>query len=274
MMTLAQASAYFDRTPVLDPNTSELLFYGQVEPFEDSKRDASSAFRRVLSVAPGTTMPTHRTLAIFGQTWLLGFGEVDGIEEMHRTKYVIAPAPRRLKCSTLSQYLAGQHAREVIAAPYWSKDLKQLEVSSEQPQMHEVYLPAAVDSYSVLWDAQEAFLVGSCRPTAAGLMSAFSLKLTHLRESATLLTRRYSHSAGEFLVSGATEVPSLRVRWQSLFEYGSEADAKHRPGDVSLVLPDEPLADTSSRISAANQDYQVLSVDRIGGAQVAHVRRA
>lgn len=273
MMTLAEASSYFDRTQVLDAVTSLPLFMAQVDPFEDSHRDAYSAYRRTMSVAPGTVIPDHRTVHLLGSDWIVGEGESDGMQELHRQKYVISPAPASLKVSTLAQYLEGTFTKTVLAAPYWTKDAKQAGLSSEQPQMYDVFVPSAVPPQVIIWDELAAYLTVSVRPMPSGFTSAFSLKLDRAVETVAITTRRYDPVAGDYTVMASPTSSALRVRWQSLFEYDSQMEARYQDGDLSVVLPDLPAVDTSALIEFPDTVYQVLSVDRIGGAQVAHCRR-
>lgn len=274
MMTLAQASSYFDHTEVTDPYTGSLLFRGQVEPFEDAKRDAYSAYRRVLSVAPTATIPAHRTVDLLGERWIVGQGEPDGMQELHRRKYVLSPVTAELNVSSLSQYLAGVTAYKLWAAPYWVKDAKQESLSSEMPHTFDVFLPSPVAARMVLWNASGAYLTLSQRPMPSGFFSAFSLQLDHAPEVAALVTRVYDPVAGAYVVANPAGVPvkALRVRWQNLFEQSSEADRKYEDGDVSVVLPTGTVAGPGSVVKFAERSYQVLATDIFGGAVVAHAR--
>lgn len=274
MLTLAQASSYFDRIEVTDPFTGALLFKGQVEPFEDSKRDAYSAYRRVLSVAPDVAMPVHSTVNLMGQTWLVGAGEVDGMQQLHRRKFVLSPVTAQLEVSTLGQYLQGVSSRALHAAPYWNKDVKQVDVSSQQPQTYDVFLPSEVAARSILWDDEQAFLVLSPRPMPSGFTAAYSLRLDHAMESATLVSRTFNPVAGALVDGPTTSVPCLRVRWQSLFDYDAQTDERYKEGDVTLVMPAGCGVTTASKLTVGGLKYQVLAVDTMVDALAVHGRRA
>lgn len=273
MMSLAAASSYFDRTEVTDPFTGSLLCLAQIDPFDDSKRDAFSAYRRLLSTAPSVQIPEHRSIRALGQVWLVGEGEPDGLEDLHRRKYVIAPAKARLQVANLAGYLAGQASQEVYAAPYWNRDAKQMETSSAPVQLFDVFTPVAVGAQKVLWSTDAAYLTLSPRPAASGLASAFALKLDHRAEAGLVVTQAYSPAAGALTVTATTPVQLLRVRWQSLFEYDAQDDVKHANGDVSIVLPPGTAVDTASRIQAGGHVYQVVSSSVIAGTVVAHARK-
>lgn len=272
-MTIAQASSFFDRTDALDPYSGALLFRCQIDPFEDTKRDAYSAYRRVMSVAPDVVLPVHRTVRIFGNVWILGEEESDGWSQVHRRKVVISRGTSQLKVSTLSMFLAGTHTKQLWAAPYWNKDAKQIDTSSEQPQMFDVFLPEAVTPRKVLWNDSEAYLTLSSRPLASGLNSAFSLKLDTRPEAVNLINRVFSRSAGEYTSSVSHSIPALRVRWQSLFEYDAETDQRYRPGDFSLVVPATATVDTSTLVEfSSGQRATVIATDTLSGEKVAHCR--
>lgn len=107
MLKLSAAASYFDRTPVVDAYTGAVICYGQVDPYDESKRDAGAAYRRVLSVAPGQVLPAHGAVSVLGMTWLVGRRERDGLQELHRDKYVLQPVDTQFNVATLTGYLSG-----------------------------------------------------------------------------------------------------------------------------------------------------------------------
>lgn len=276
MMTLAQASSYFDRTPVTDPYTGSLLFHAQVEPFEDSKRDAYSAYRRVLSTAPSVSIPAHRVVDLLGQRWIVGQDEPDGMQQLHRRNYVLSPVDAELAVSSMNQFVAGVSAYKLFASVHWLKDLKQESVSSEHPQSFEVFLPSMVTPRQILWGASGAYLVLSPRMMPSGFVAALCLKLESSVEKASLVTRVYDPVAGKYTVANpvGTQVNALRVRWQNLYEHRSESDRKYENGDVSVVLAAGTVVAPGAKLRFSDRTYQVLGTDNFGGAVVAHARGA
>lgn len=274
MLTLAGASAYFDRTAARDPDTNALLFNCQVDAFDDSKRDAGGAYRRILSVAPGTQMPVGGAVRIRGQVWLVGALEKDGLEEEHRDKYVLQTAPVKHSVSRLSGYLSATVASSQWGSAEWQKDGKEVEVSSKHVQQYFLYFANSADvrEYDVIWWGVSAYLALSVHPQASGFLVAPCVKLEYAAADATLNTRVYDPVLGEFASSVPTTVRALRVRWQSLFLYGSEADAHYTPGDCTLVLPYATPVATKDTITLAGTTWHVVSVETLGGATVVHGR--
>jgi hypothetical protein len=274
MMTLAQASSYFDKTPVTDPYTGSVLFYAQIEPFDDAKRDAYTAYRRTMSVAPGTVIPAHKTLRLLGGDWMVGTPQSDGLATAHRQKYVVSEVLDTLKVSSLGEFLAGTAPRQTMASPYWAKDEAQIGTSSDRPQLFDIVLPSEVGPSSVLWSTTSAFLSLSAQRGPTGLFSSNCLKLTAPKETCTLVKRVFSPATGGFTETPQAPFQALRVRWQSLFEYLSQSTERYQEGDVSLVVPDTADVATADLLQLGIQRYSNLGVRALSGAKVVHCRRA
>lgn len=277
MMTLAQVSSYFDRAPALDAYSGAQLFLCQVGPYDDSKRDAGAAYRRVLSVAPGTPIPGHRCISVHGQTWIVGAKEVDGLEEAHRDKYVLQSGAERTRVSRLGSFLAGTSEHTVCASFEWLKDAAEQDISSKVPQHYQVYLPLGTDArpQDVLWSQGVAFLVLAPRWQPSGFTIAHCLQLEQtLPEPAILEGRTYDPVAGAYTSGAAVSVPALRARWQNLFRYDTQADARFQEGDCSVAVPDSASVSTATRVTLAGQTWKVLAVDRMAGVKVLHARPA
>ena len=66
----------------------------------------------------------------------------------------------------------------------------------------------------------------------------------------------------------------LKVRWQDLFLYGSQASNHYQEGDCSLVLPSDTVVATKDTVTLSGSTWNIVSVGRLGGAVVAHGRPA
>lgn len=274
-MKLSEAASFFDRVEIRDSATLKTLFKGQIDPYDDSKRDANAAYRRILSVRPGTAIPVSRSVYFFDAHWLIGTAETDGLDEQHRTKYVAQRAYVQLKVSRLSGFLSGAVVVTLRASPQWVKDAGQEEVSSFTPQKFDIFLPAGADVrvQDILWEAGVAYLVLAPHEGASGFLVAHALKLDSvLPVAATLTTRSYNAVTGGYSNSVATAINALPVRWQSLFVYGSQASERYQEGDVALVLPAGTVASTQTLLTVSGVTYQALTVLNLSGAVVLHGR--
>lgn len=274
MMTLDKASAYFDRTPALHPDNATVLFLCQVDPYDDSKRDAGAAYRRVLSVAAGTVIPSDRAVRIHGVVHLIGTREVDGWEDIHREKYTLQAA-EQLTVRTASEHLAQSAGTYVWGGLEWIKDGKEVNSSSNVSSQLNCYLAdgTQVSVPSFVSDGTRTYIARTIREVASG----FTVVLVESMESglvtADVTTRTYDPVAGGYTNASTQQVPCQIVRWQTLFEYRSEASPKFRPGDDTAILPAGTALGTDSSIVADGITYQVIDTYTAAGARIAHVRR-
>ncbi|MBT2326745.1 hypothetical protein J7E62_31010 [Variovorax paradoxus] len=278
MMSLAAASAYFDRTEVFDAYSGELLFLAQIDPYDDSKRDAMVAYRRVLSVAPGVVIPTHRCIHVFGAVYAVaGEPSIDGLNEAHRVKYVLQTADGQLSVGTITQFLDSDPAATVYAFASWAKDAKQEEESSDVANVFEVILPLGteVKPKQVLWRAGIAYIATSVRRLPSDFVGVTAVRLDQVEPlEATIQSRTFNPATGGYTLGAAAYPYALRVRWQSLFSYDAQLEARHQEGDFTLALPDETVVDTSSKITFSDMNLRVLAVNPLEGGIAVHVRRA
>lgn len=275
MMKLVDASSYFDRTWALDPDTGAELFQCQVDPFDDSKRESGTAYRRILSVRPGTSVP--HSIRLFGQVWLLGTREVDGVQEMHREKYVMQPAQAKATLYRLAGFLSTSPTTSSWAAVEWEKDAKEAATSSNLPPMFRAILPTDCDVRvrDVIVFQGDAYLVLTQHPEPSGFTAAECLKLeVSTPQTLTLGARVYIPTVGAYGALGNSTVQALPVRWQSMFSYGSQTDARFHDGDFSLVVPPSAAVTTATALTLAGKSFTVLSVDDISGCKVLHARPA
>jgi len=273
-MKLSDAASYFDRTPVFDATTGSHLFYGQVDPYDDSKRDAGGAYRRILSVRPGTAIPASRVVRVFGIPFIVGAEEIDGLAEQHRVKYVIQRADGYYAVSRLSAFLSGTTSSNTWADPQWLKDAKELSVSSRMPQMYNVMLPLAADIRvnDVLWLGTARYFVLASRALPSGMKQAECLLLEDPVATATLTPRTYDPVAGAYSTSAPTSIACLKVRWQSLYQYATQDDARYQEGDTSLVVPLATVVANKDSIDLGGATWRILSVDVIADTKVLHAR--
>jgi hypothetical protein len=278
MMTLAAASAYFDRTEVFDGYTGASLFFAQIDPYDDSKRDAMVAYRRVLSVAPGVSIPDHRCIRVFGAVYIVaGEPSIDGLSEAHRVKYVLQSADGHFKVGSISQFLASTPAATVYGFASWVKDAKQEGESSDVANVFEVILPlgTAVKPQQMLWQDGVAYIAISVRRLPSDYVGITAVRLDQIEPiAATIQSRVYNPAAGAYTLGSAEIAQGLRVRWQSLFRYDAQLEERHQEGDFTLALPEATPVNSSSKISFGGATYGVLAVNPIEGAVTVHVRRA
>jgi len=273
-MTLATASAHFDKTLVLDPDTNETLFRAQVNPFDDSRRDSGPAYRRTLSVAASVTIPTSRVVKIHGGIWILGTEEADGFEEVHRRKFVMQQADSKFAISRLADYVVGTVSTSSWGVMEWFKDEKQLSESARIAPMYTAYFPTSTDlqELDVIWFGANKYLVEDPHRTPSGILSARCTKLEFAPANSTVYTRTYDPAQGKYTASAPATVTCLRVRWQSMYYYNSQSTVNYQDGDCTLVFPAGTTIATKDTVSLLGRTWNVMAVSSLAGAVVVHAR--
>ncbi len=274
-MNLADASRYFDRTEVFDPDTGRCLFKAQMKNYDDSHRDNASAYRRVMSVAPGTPMPAARSIRMLGDTWLVGDRQRDGQANAHRDKFVVQRTPAQGSVYSLAGFLAGTRKALAWMDMLWLADRKELEVSSDVPQQYLAYYPETLDvmQHDVVVHQGKAIVVQSAAHTGSGISEARGLLQATVAPTNVIVNKRtFVPSTGRYTTNPTVTVQGLLMRWQELYRYEAQSDERYQEGDRSLVLPAATAINNSDTVTAGGRNWSVTGVQPISGCAVAHLR--
>lgn len=274
-MELVDVATFFDRVPALDPVTGYTLFNCQLLAYDESKRDAFTAYRRIMATNPNVTLPVDRVVELHGVSWLVGDGQTDGWEQAHRRKYVLhQAAPAKASVYRLAAWLTGTPSSTPFGDLQWVKDTKELEVSSRAPQKFVAIFASTVDlrEYDVVVFAGRAVLVTSVMRSASGYAEGTgNLQETPL-VSVTLGQRVYNPATGGYTAGASTTVNAMKVRWQELYAYEDQLAERYQEGDCTWVLPAASTVTTATELTHAAEKYTALAVRQVAGCKAVHAR--
>ena len=274
-MELVDVSNFFDRTPAKDPDTGAELFRCQLLAYDESKRDAYTAYRRILSTSPTVTPPAGRVVNIHGTNWLVGASATDGWDVEHRRKYVIHAAQGQVRIHRLDGFLAGTPASTVWGDLQWVVDKKELEVSSRVPQRFAAILPETADVRvnDVLTLGDVTLLVTSKAQRVSGFLEADGMA-QWMSQPATVAvhSRAYSPAAGTYTTQATDSVPAMKVRWQEMYAYDDQLAERYQEGDSTWVLPGSTQVTTSSELVHGQDRYTLLAIQPSDGCKFVHAR--
>lgn len=273
-MRLFDAARYFDSVLCKDAYTDAVLCVGQFEAYDDSKRDAYGAERRILSLSPDQELPTRLALRTQIGAWLLGKGQADVFRGTTiRIKYVTQRADHMAAILAPDQLLAGEAGLPVCVSIIWLKDVKQQEVSSAPPSLCEIFLAAnerVVPGQFILSEG-ELYCVHSTHTSEAGFFVAEAERLEQLPAQGQLRSIELDPVLDTETVV-TTELPMLLARWQLLFVNTAESALKAAPTDKVIMLPGGSGAKAGDRIDLSGFSYRVAAKDVRPGCDVLHVR--
>lgn len=279
-MRLADAARYFDKTPCADAFAPGTVFFGQLDVFDDSKRDGATVVRRVLSVAPSVALPARRVLTIDGAQWLVGQNQDDYFAGAPiRRKYVLQRADGLASIRTVGQAILGAGGTDSYGAKLWVKDMKEIEVSSKLSGFFNIYLPSpeVLSAGAVIALGGRLHMVRNTLKSSGGFLVAEGDEL----DAAAVAAGTYHGVTGynpttDVVTAGNTAVTFLRTRYQDDYEYANEAEPKFVVGDVKAYVRKAQVATAKAKdkVDLLGFSWRVLSVSDEGDCWGLHLQRA
>lgn len=278
-MDIAGAAAYFDEVTCADAFTPATTFLGQLDLFDDSRRDGLTVLRRILSVAPSVSIPARRVLTIAGEQWIVGIHEDDSFRgSVVRQKYVVQRAHGACTIQTIAQLLSTGGTAS-YAGKIWIKDAKELEVDSNLNGFYNIYLPSTetVAAGDVISVSGRVHIVRNKLLSAAGFLVAESDELpAGCVVSSTYKVRTYAPSTDTWTLGSGLVSNALQMRFQSDYAYPSESAPKFEAGDTRLFVRKAVVAaaKVNDIVTLPDGTWAVRGVSDEGACHGLHLRRA
>lgn len=279
-MKLADAARFFDRLVCADAYDPASTFLGQLDLFDDSRRDGTTVTRRVLSTAPDTVMPARGVITAQGATWLVGQDQPDTFgDRVIRRKFILHDAQALAVRRTPGQLLTGAAGVSAYAARSWIKAQKEIEISSRLFNLYHVFFTAS-ESVAVgsviemmgvrhfvrnIFAADSGLQVAQCDELPAGCVQA-----------GTYRSQLASYNPVTDVMTGTDiALNVLKVRWQVDFDYDNQAAETYSRGDAQIFVAKSAVtAQAGDRVTLADGAWLIEGVDDTGDAWSCHVRHA
>jgi len=130
-MQLAKVASYFDTVIASDQYHLPNRIRGQLDLYDDSKREGSTVLRRVFSCTAQTCIPPRRTIAFANKVWLVGNNHPDMFcNGIIREKYVLQEAKFCTRIQTAADVLTDK-GYPLWCDRSWIADVKELSGTSE-----------------------------------------------------------------------------------------------------------------------------------------------
>lgn len=276
MMTLREVSRYFDRVPCYDPLTGDELFRGQFINYDGSRRDAFTAYRRVLSVDPDVPIPPARCIRALGKVWVMGIDSVDGQYQAHRRKFVLQPAHGEAQVWSLAGYLDSVAPVQTWGSIEWLIDRSEEGESSEKPAYHVAVLPQHVvmQPTDVVKVGGRILLAQAVSLAPSGFIEARGFLQADAASLVTIQRKTFVPGTGGYAAASQSRVPALRLRWQELFRYESQTDLRYQEGDDVFALPLSANMQMECELHYQGRRFLPLALREISGVCAVHARPA
>ncbi len=247
-MNLSTAARFFDKTVCTDAYNPTTTFLGQLDLYDDSKRDGTTVERRILSTGPDIVIPTRRTLTIEGVTWIVGQKNIDSFQgKTIRNKYVIHQTSTLGMARTPKQLLSSG-GLPLYASAVWLKDIKDVEASSKIYSFMNTYF--AVGENVVVGDiltlGTDNYRLRNVYTSAAGVQIGEASTMPKDAIQSINYTSKngqaYNAASDSYGAGVSTVFNTLWERFQDAYSYESAASPKYTPGDIVMVVAKSDVA--------------------------------
>ena len=248
-MRLADAAAHFDNTLCADAFAPTTQFYGQLDLYDDSRRDGSTVVRRILSVAPSVAIPARRALTIDGEQWLVGGFQADSFAgSAVRHKYVLHRADGAATIQSVAQALS-TGGTPTYGAKLWVKDFKEVDVSSKLFAFVNIYLPTpetVVEGQLIALGGRLHF-VRNTFVSAAGFLVAESDELaSDALTTGSYAVATYAPATDTNTLAAGVAVNVLQTRYQDDYRYQNQVEPRFKEGDIKAFVTKAAIATAKS----------------------------
>lgn len=279
-MRLSRAATFFDHLVARDAYSGNYAFNCQLGLYDESRRDAVGAQRRVISMAPHlvASVPVRRTVELQDVGRFI-LGELVNTDTYAggplRASLVAHAAPEAIHYGTPGQVIS-QTGATLYAGLAWAKDWKEGEISSRVHAYYDVFVarrePLGEGVYFLLDD--EHYRVRSSYVSEMGFRVlesdalGMALKAIVIHQSGTYDPIADTHTAAPASGNG------LFFHYQANFRYFQQITDDYERGDAVAIVPKSTFAavSRSSKVEVGGALYSILAVSSESDCWHLHLR--
>lgn len=277
-MKLKSAARYYDDTPVYDGYTGAYLWKCQFSSFNDANAVGSTSTRRILSIAPGLTLPSRRVVKIFEDRWLVGDGNPDSWKgEQIRQSFNMKKATALVNVLTPAQACLGQTGTQSYTQAIYFKDtVNSLNNGDYDPFWNYFFAPAteSVGKGSYIRDGSRLLRVRSSYIPLEDLRIAQSDEVDVGPITAVFGTGAYDPLTDSYTSTPVTTTV-LMMDFTKAYAYLTQASDSVQKGDMNAVVAASVLTpEPGQTVLIDSVTWRVLSRNVEGNSWLLHLRRA
>lgn len=275
MPELFDVANHFDDITVTDSYTGAFAFKGQFSTFEETAINGSTERKRSLSVAPSTVIPTRRVVSIFGENWIIGNGNTDGIyDRAIRKGYYLKRADELAIVRSPAQFLNATAGTSMYVNRMYLKDTVNGVTDSQYDPFWEVYTGSQESTPKGYFVSVSGLTL---RVRSAHMeLSGFNLAQSDELDQGNLVSltipvaQVYDPVSDSYSGTTAT-VSAIILDAYKLYKYATIADPRVNSGDLTaIVLASVPVG---QNVTLSGQKWKVASVQAELDAWALHLVR-
>ena len=288
-MNLKMVARYFNDVKYYDAYSNLCLGKGQLDLFDDTRRDGLTVLRRIFEVAPCGLMPDDGVITFHDTQWLVGAKHPDSFKgDVIREKYVLHKAEGLAQVYTFTEIL-GEHdyvvrppnplpptdpefGFEAYASRVWTKASAEIEESSDKFNQLQVFFSRSEELKEnlIIRLSGHLHIVMVVYDTAAGhrVANVEELDATGVEEATYKTTVMDPVTEAKTTVN--TAIPYLALRWQSAYEYFSQMSQTFKRGDMQIVTDTQLVNGDDLELQGVT--WKVLASVPFAGEYLNHMR--
>lgn len=276
-MKFSSVSKVFDTIETFDAYSGRYLFKSQPGSFETSNPEGSVARRRVLSVAPGLTMPARRVIRLLNELWIVGAGSSDGMFGRNvRDSYWMRKATDFATVRTPGQAALNAGGFTAYCMREYLKDTVDASTTADYYAQYETHFAISelVTSGGYIVTPTKLFRVRAARDDVAGFLMASTDDVgLEALVTATFTTSSYTPST-DTNTTISTAVPALLINRARLFRLETQSDARYLAGDHTLLVAKSSITpEPGQEITVDSRKWRIEQVTTEQDAWSLHIRR-
>lgn len=278
MPELHDVANAFDDISVTEAYTGAYLFKAQFSTFNGASPDGSVSQRRVISVAPGITMPARGVITALEETCLVGFGTVDGIfDRAIRQSFWTKRVTDILKKVTPGEAALGSTGVTVLGHKTYLKDTVNTGTNADYDPFWEIYFSPSEnvvkgDFFKV---GTTYYRVRSSHLDISGFTNAASDELdSGARVSITFTETGAYNPVTDTFNAASTAIYGMFFDRYKLYERLTAADRANMAGDMTAVVAKSSITPVVGRTcTVESRTWTILNITAISDAWEIHLRR-
>lgn len=276
-MKLTQAASFFDKTLCVDVYNPLVSFLGQLDLFDDSKKDNIGALRRVLSASPSQVIPARRTITFSNEIWLVGRPNTDEFQgSAIRAKYDLHLCRGTALVGSIATVLAGAGGSTLYTGGVWlgSKGADYTSVTTDRMDFHFSSSETIVEKDIIFYEGKRYIVRASTLMPTSFVMAT----VEELREP-TLETATFTYKTYDPLTDSNTtqdvNCALLRIQWRDVFDYLTDASIEYKTGDIQAYVLGSAITSPTNgdRLTLSDGNWIIKAAQLEGATWSLHLAR-
>lgn len=283
-MKLKNAAKYFDTLPIYDGYSGALLFKIQAATFMENNASGTTSARRIFSMAPELTPPSHSVILAMGELNLLGEQNPDEWKgTVIRKAFWVKSVTDAFRYLTPGQAALGTTGVLAHGQKKYLRETVNTQTDSQLDPMWDISLSASLSGTvkrgMFLLTGTTLMHIRTVYVDVDGFLTCQSDELDEGPVSLTFTTSASSYNpVTDSYTNVSISTTGLVIDYAKSYVWKTQADFRGQPGDKTLVVAKSAVTSGVGQMLNINSGintgrWSVLNISDDSDAWLLHIRR-